>query len=71
MTIYGFCGIFYSRGDFVDKTIPLRKQSKKAQKAYHARQRGSWYGLSPVTRIAPNGKAYNRRQEKRVAWTEE
>ena len=30
--------------------VPLNKRSKKAQKEYHAKQRGSWYGLSPVTR---------------------
>ena len=45
--------------------VPLKKQSKKAQKEHHAKQRGSWYGLSPVTRIAPNGKAYDRNRVKR------
>ena len=29
--------------------IPLKKQSKKAQKEQHAKQRGSWYGISPVS----------------------
>ena len=47
------------------KMIPLRKMSKKKQKEYHAKQRGSWYGLSPVTRIVPNGKAYDRNARKR------
>ncbi len=50
------------------KLIPLEKMSKKKQREYHARQRGSWYGLSPVTRIVPSGKAYDRnrvRQETR------
>ncbi len=28
--------------------VPLNKRSKKAQKEYHAKQRGSWYGLSPI-----------------------
>ena len=46
--------------------IPLEKRSKKAQKAYHRMQRGTWHGFSPVTRIAPNGKAYDRNREKRV-----
>ena len=32
-------------------TIPLSKQSKKAQCEYHAKQRGSWHGLNPITRI--------------------
>ena len=42
------------------KVIPLEKMSKKKQKEYHAKQRGSWYGLSPVTRIVPSGKTYDR-----------
>ena len=45
--------------------IPLSKQSKRAQKEFHAKQRGSWNGLSPVTRVVPSGKAYNRNQVKR------
>ena len=47
--------------------VPLQKQSKKAQKEYHAKQRGTWYGLSPVTRTCPNGKAYDRNKAKRSA----
>ena len=46
--------------------VPLNKQSKKKQRAYHARQRGSWYGLNPVTRIVPNRKGYDREREKRI-----
>ena len=49
----------------MEKLIPLRKQSKRAQKAYHSRQRGSWYGVNPVTRTAPNKKAYDRNRFKR------
>lgn len=45
--------------------VPLHKQSKKAQKEYHAKQRGSWNGISPVTRTVPNGKAYDRSRMKR------
>ena len=30
-----------------------------------AKQRGSWNGISPVTRIVPNGKAYDRNRIKR------
>lgn len=30
------------------KFIPLEKQSKKAQKAYNAKQRGNWCGVRPV-----------------------
>ena len=46
--------------------VPLKKQSKKAQREHHAKQRGSWYGISPVIRIAPNGKAYDRKRVKRA-----
>ena len=42
----------------------LRK--KKAQREHHAKQRGSWYGISPVTRTVPNGKAYDRNRVKRT-----
>lgn len=44
--------------------VSLNKRSKREQKAYHAKQRGSWYGLNPVTRTVPSGKAYNRAQAK-------
>ena len=45
--------------------VPLQKQSKKAQKEHHAKQRGTWYGLSPVTRTCPSAKAYDRNKTKR------
>ena len=48
------------------KLVPIQKMSKKAQKEYHARQRGTWNGLSPVTRIVSNGKAYDRNRVKRA-----
>lgn len=47
--------------------VPLRKQSKKTQRAYHAGQRGSWNGLSPVTRTVPSGRVYDRNRMKRRA----
>jgi len=46
-------------------TVPLKKQSKRAQKEYHSRKRGSWYGISPVTRTVPSGKVYDRNRMKR------
>ena len=49
------------------KVIPLEKMSKKKRKEYHAKQRGSWYGLSPVTRIVPSGKTYDRNRMKQAA----
>lgn len=48
------------------RMVPLNKQSKKKQREYHARQRGCWYGLDPVTRIVPNGKAYDRKRRKQI-----
>ena len=47
--------------------VPLNKRSKKAQKEYHAKQRGSWYGLNPITRTVPSGKAYDRNRVKRTS----
>ena len=46
-------------------TVPLKKQSKRAQKEFHSKRRGSWYGVSPVTRRIPSGKAYDRNHIKR------
>ena len=50
--------------------VPLKKQSKRAQKEYHARQLGSWNGLNSVTRVVPNGKAYDRNKEKQRGYRE-
>ena len=46
--------------------VPLNKRSKKAQKEYHAKQRGSWYGLNPITHTVPSGKVYDRNRIKRA-----
>jgi len=51
----------------VKQTVPLNKQSKKAQREYHARQRGPWNGVNPVTKTVPSGKVYNRMKTKREA----
>lgn len=48
------------------KMTPINKQSKKQQRAYHSTQRGSWYGLSPVTRAVPNGKVYDRKRARKA-----
>lgn len=48
------------------RMVPLKKQSKKKQREYHAKQRGSWYGLNPVTRTVPSRKAYDRNRIKRA-----
>ena len=44
------------------KLIPLKKQSKSAQKAHAASQRGSWEGVKPVTRVADSKKKYSRKR---------
>ena len=44
----------------MQKMIPLDKQSKKHRRAYHAAQRGTWYGVNPVSRMKPSGKTYDR-----------
>lgn len=46
-------------------TVPLKKQSKRAQKEFHNKQRGSWYGISPVTRTVPSRRLYDRKRIKR------
>ncbi|MBO4837823.1 MAG: hypothetical protein J5493_00405 [Lachnospiraceae bacterium] len=46
------------------KFVPLGKMSKKEQKKVYAKQRKTWGVFSPVTRTAPNGKAYNRKKRK-------
>ena len=44
------------------KLIPLNKQSKKAQKKYHARSRRDWNGLKPTTRVVKSKKVYDRKK---------
>ena len=44
------------------KLIPLKKQSKAAQKEHAASQRGSWEGVNPVTRVAESRKRYSRKR---------
>ena len=39
--------------------VPVRKQSKKAQRSFFAQKRGSWMGLNPVTRTVQSRKAYD------------
>ena len=47
------------------KMIPLAKQSKARQREYYAAKRGSWNGISPVSRVVPNRKAFDRNRMKR------
>ena len=43
---------------------PLAKQSKRAQKAYYSRSRGSWHGVNPATKTMESKKAYSRNRLK-------
>ena len=49
--------------------IPLEKRSKREQREYHAKQRGSWGDVNPVTRKSPNPKAYSRKKSRQ--WYEQ
>lgn len=51
----------------MDKVTPVEKMSKKARRAFHAKKRGSWHGISPVTRINASHKGYDRAREKQAA----
>lgn len=46
---------------------PMAKRSKRAQREHYAAKRGSWNGLSPVTRVVQSKKAYDRNRVKREA----
>ena len=45
---------------------PLDKRSKKAQREYHTKQRGSWHGLNPITRTVQSRKTYDRARVKQA-----
>ena len=49
----------------MEKMIPLAKQSKASQRNYHLARRGSWNGVSPITRIAQSKTAYDRNRIKK------
>lgn len=46
------------------KMTPISKQSKKEQRKYYASQRGSWNGVSPITRVVPSRREYDRNRMK-------
>lgn len=46
--------------------VPLDKLSKKAQREYHAKQRGSWHGVNPITRTVQSRKTYDRARVKQA-----
>ena len=47
----------------MEKMIPLAKQSKASQREYHLARRGSWNGVSPITRIVQSRRAYDRTRD--------
>ena len=42
----------------------LKKLSKKAQREFYQKQRGSWNGINPTTKVVKNKKKYDRNTEK-------
>lgn len=50
----------------VTQLVPLDKRSKKARREYHAKQRGSWHGVNPITRTVQNRKTYDRARVKQA-----
>ena len=64
---YSIIDEYYSRRREVNqmmKIVPLRKQSKKYQREYFAKRRGSWNGVNPITRVAKSKKEYDRNRIK-------
>ena len=49
----------------MNKLTPLKKQAKRAQRAFYTKQCGSWNGLCPVTKRIESGKTYCRAKSKR------
>ena len=49
----------------MNRMIPLKKQSKRAQRAQHNEKRATWGEINPVTRTTENKKAYNRKRSPR------
>ncbi|MCL2753898.1 MAG: hypothetical protein FWE44_07105 [Defluviitaleaceae bacterium] len=48
------------------KYVSISKQSKRNQKKYHAKQRGDWGNVIPITRTKPSKKIYNRKKSKQA-----
>lgn len=44
---------------------PIAKRGKNEQRKYYASKRGSWNGLSPVTRVVQSRRSYDRNRIKR------
>ena len=46
--------------------VPVKKQSKRAQRNFFSKKRSSWLGLSPVTRVVQSRKVYDRNRVKQA-----
>ena len=46
------------------KFVPYEKMNKKQRRAIDKARRGSWQGISPVTRVAETDKTRYSRKEK-------
>lgn len=46
------------------KFVPLEKQSKAAQKAYHQQRRGSWGNVNPAGRTEKDKTKYDRNRSR-------
>ena len=43
------------------KFVPLKKQSKTAQREYHSRRRADWGNVNPAARIEKDRRRYYRK----------
>ena len=43
------------------KFVPLKKQSKTAQREYHSRRRADWGNVNPAARIEKDRRRYDRK----------
>ena len=48
----------------MEKYVELKKQQKKAQKAYYQKNRIGWGEVNPRTRVVESKKRYDRNREK-------
>ena len=53
----------------MEKFIPYEKLSKKKQREFNLKQRGTWGALNPVTRKVESKKIYNRKKARR--WSDD
>lgn len=47
--------------EVAEKFIPYEKLSPKERRKLDAKNRRTWEGIDPRTRVVPNGKAYTRK----------